>query len=848
MKTTFTILFCILSFSLFAGNGKFDRTKEAKAKEWLKNQPLQFIENRGQFTTGGDKPAENVLFKSSVGNCDIYITTSGLSYVFKKTDEKTGFSNPLANAGIPVSRAGKKKNVMYYRLDMNLEGSAIGSGNIIKEEESVQGWSNYFYRHCSEGICNVKGYGKITIKDVYKGIDWVIYSDPGLKDHPLKYDFVVNPGADYKDIRMKFVNGDKASVTDNETKINIRSIAGNLEESGLYSYQEKDGDRQKIESRYSVGEDGTVSFRAAGFDRAKRMVIDPLVWATYYGGSGDDEFYSVVTDSQDNIYITGLTYESPDFPVMELTGAYWQPTNGAGEAEDGFILKFNSQGVRQWATYYGGSGSEVFYNSCIDSQDNLLVSGCTTSSDFPTQQMAGAYWQAGDAGTWNMCVLKFDKKGERKWATYYGGSSDDFSRSMCIDKRDNIYITGETSSHDLPLKQVTGAYWQPDNTGLGSSDPFISRFDANGALVWATYYGSSDEDRGFCIRTDSQDNVYMTGYTYAADFPVYQMPGAYWQGPSGGMTDAFLLKFDSAGVRKWATYYGGSNHEIGYAIGIDKQDNVYFSGTTSSADFPAQKLQGAYWQDTIAGKGDLYLLKFNNQGVRQWATYYGGAEFEECDAICSDNQNNIYFTGFTNSYNFPVLQGSGEYWQPNPVGGQDAFIMKFNNQAVEQWATCYGGDNWDFGTAITSDSQDSVYIAGSSWGNGAYTANPGNGAYYDETFNGFRDGFILKIAPVSQTYPFGLPNGDKNINYYISQPVPNPACSYTSIGCKLPDGAANGELVVYNVLGTEVRRCHVSSGSSAIKLDTGDLPAGTYYYLLQVAGKSSSGKKLVVIR
>ncbi len=848
MKKLSLVFLCFLSIALFAGNNKIDESKVAKARKWLNNQSLEFIENKGQFIDATGKPAENVLFKTSFGHCDIYITNKGLSYVFLKYEEKENClkaTDNRHNLG-EMEKAGKK--VMYYRLDMSLEGATIINANIIKEEEGSQGVNNYFYAHCPEGIYGVKGYGRITIKNIYKGIDWVIYSNSNSREHPLKYDFVVHPQADYKDIKIRFLNAQSTSLAENETKLKIQTIAGNIEEGNLLSYLSDNNEKQGLESKYVENKDRLIAFKIGDYDKTKTLIIDPLVWATYYGGSGTDEFNSICTDSQDNIYITGQTYLSPDFPTQQLPGAYWQPVDGGGNDVDGFILKFNSQGVRQWATYYGGTGGDLFYSVCSDSQDNIVLSGCTISPDFPTQQLAGAYWQTGNPVAWDICVVKFNNQGVRQWATYYSGSGNDFGRSMCIDGQDNVYITGETDSHDLPLKQLTGAYWQPDNTGTGLSDPYIIRFNNQGALVWATYYGSSNEDRGYCIRTDSQDNVYMTGYTYATDFPVQQLAGAYWQGNSGGHTDAFLLKFNNQGVRQWATYYGGSDHEIGYAIGIDSEDNVYFSGSTSSTDFPTQQLTGAFWQATNAGKDDIYILKFNNQGARQWATYYGGSDDDYGYSICRDSQGDTYFTGMTTSADFPTQELTGEYLQTNRNGARDVFMIGFDNQCIRRWATYYGSDGWDYGNDIAFDSQDFVYFIGSAWGSDAYTLDPLNGAYYDSSFNGGRNGYIFKISSPPPPYPFGISNDLNGGNDGLSSPIPNPATKNTRIDYKLPEDVDFGEIVFYDVLGTEVVRFKVNHGSANIKFSIGDFKPGTYYYHLETSGKTTGGKKLVVIK
>lgn len=146
MKLGFIVLFSFLSISLIAGNNDIDKTKQAK--EWLKNQPLAFVENKGQFTNSDGTPADNVLFKASYGDCDIYITTEGISYVFHKY-EKSQVKSIDTNAfrRMTGEKPVENQTVSYYRLDMNLQGSTINKTEIIKELAGKQGVTNYFYPH-----------------------------------------------------------------------------------------------------------------------------------------------------------------------------------------------------------------------------------------------------------------------------------------------------------------------------------------------------------------------------------------------------------------------------------------------------------------------------------------------------------------------------------------------------------------------------------------------------------------------------------------------------------------------------------------------------------------------------
>jgi len=759
MKFIFLVLFSLLTICIFAGNNAVDKTTEAK--DWLKNQPLAFIENKGQFTNSDGKHADNVLFKASYGDCDIYITTEGLSYVFLKYDKA---KDQHIDTNDIRKRHGEKgmenKTVSYYRLDMNLQGAAISKTQIIKELPGKQGVTNYFYPNCPEGIYGVQEYGKITIKNIYKGIDWVIYTNAGNKKSPLKYDFVVHPQADYKDIRIKFVNAQSTSLTDNGSKLKIQTIAGTIEEGNLYSYQENSAEKKALKTSYLANADSTLAFEIGAYDKSKTLVIDPLVWATYYGGWGGDDFFAICTDSQDNIYITGDTYSS-DYPTQPMSGAYWQvPDVRSNEA---IIIKFNKKGVRQWATFYGGMGDDYGQSIYSDYQDNIYITGSTTSANFPTKEQSGAFYQPKLEGSYDLFILKFNNQGNRQWATYYGGSDEDRSQFISGDIDDNIIITGNTYSLDFPTLSSGSAYYQANNGGR--NDVFILKFNSSGQRQWATYYGGYDFDLGNSLCTDNQKNIFITGSTQSEDFPTKELFGAYYQKNQDGFADAFILKFNALGILQWATHYGGTGAEEGTSICSDNQNNVFITGSTASKDFPVKELPGSYFQQNNSDfLHDIFISKFNNTGVLQWATYYGGLS-EYSAAVCCDKLDNIYVTGISYSGSFPTMKMTGEYWQPYNAGSGDVFILKFNEKEILQWATLYGGEGYDVGTSLSVDHQNSVYFVGQLM-NSAFTIDYGNNAYYDDVYDAVSDGFILKITNCSNQKPTSVQTNRNNLCIY----------------------------------------------------------------------------------
>ena len=197
------------------------------------------------------------------------------------------------------------------------------------------------------------------------------------------------------------------------------------------------------------------------------------------------------------------------------------------------------------------------------------------------------------------------------WCTFYGGSKaeNEVYQSLCIDNNDNILITGRTLSSNFPV--TTGAFQTTYGGGIEWGDAFVVKLNAFGERLWATYYGGSGDDVGTGIATDVNNNVVITGITLSSNFPVSS--GAY-QTTSNDRDDAFIVKLDSMGARKWATYYGGTNNNSGYGIATDANGNIIITGETYSTDFPVTSGAFQTTNKASAGNSNAFLSKIRQNG------------------------------------------------------------------------------------------------------------------------------------------------------------------------------------------------------------------------------------------
>ncbi len=293
-----------------------------------------------------------------------------------------------------------------------------------------------------------------------------------------------------------------------------------------------------------------------------------------------------------------------------------------------------------------------------------------------------------------------------EYSTYLGGSRGyhDVGWAIAVDAYGCAYITGDAESTDFPT--TPGAFQTNWPGGGGPSFPvhaFVTKLNATGsALVYSTYLGGSNAERGLGIAVDGSGNAYVAGWTASADFPT--TPGAL-QTILRGYSDVFVTKLNATGsALVYSTFLGGSDSENPTGIAVDGSGNAYVTGTAGSTDFPITP--GSFQSIFRGGPGDYFVSKLNATGsALVYSTYLGGSGDDQYSGgIAVDASGNAYVTGWTASSDFPTTAGAFQ------TAGGPGYVTKLNAAgSALVYSTYLAGA---LPEAIAVDGSGNAYVTG----------------------------------------------------------------------------------------------------------------------------------------
>jgi hypothetical protein len=297
-------------------------------------------------------------------------------------------------------------------------------------------------------------------------------------------------------------------------------------------------------------------------------LFDPdnaFLWTKTIGGSGDDWGYSIVADSDGNIYITGMFAGTVDFDPE--TGIDNKISAGSSDI---FLTKFNSDGSYAWTKTIGGSSSDISYSATIDPSDNVYITGMFSETvDFdPGTDIDNKI----SNGSYDIFLTKFNSDGSYAWTKTMGGSHEDNGSSITTDSSGNVFVTG-LFKNTVDFDPGTGS---DNKTSNGGYDIFTTKFSPDGSYAWTRTIGGAEDDRSWALATDSSGNLFVTGaFRGTPDFD----PGADEDNiASHGLSDIFLTKINSDGSYAWTKTIGGPFNDVAFGMTVDKDDNIFIAG------------------------------------------------------------------------------------------------------------------------------------------------------------------------------------------------------------------------------------------------------------------------------
>ncbi|MBK8500689.1 MAG: hypothetical protein IPL52_18160 [Flavobacteriales bacterium] len=714
----------LLLASLMLGTTAMAGTPPTPAMlENLSSTPAGFEENKGQVRTTEGEPAPYVRYRLSQGNTQLFLLENGIAYQFsrlhhpQRSQEAAPHERPDR---VGAKQMGGDLRLETYRMDMVLEGADPNS------RITTEGRSDDYTQYYNHDALDVRSYTKVTYHEIYPGIDWVVYTTA----KGMKYDFVVRPGADPDQIRMRFIHHEELSL-DAEGNLIHGNRMGRFTEERPVSFQ----DGNKVATSF-VLEGNALRFALENYDRNRTLVIDPArLWATYYGGEGEDFGWSCTTDASGNVYMAGSAASSNGIAAGGHQNTY-------ADFGDAFLVKFTATGTRLWGTYYGGPGGDSGFQCAVDANGNVFLSGETNSS---TGIASGGHQNA-IGGDNDAFLVKFNAAGTRLWATYYGGTGYDRSLHCDVEASGNVFLCGEASS-----SSAIASGGHQNTYGGGDRDGFLVKFSPTGTRLWGTYYGGNDYDTGQSCIVDPSGYVIISGQTTS----TASIASGGHQNTIGGGFDAFLAKFHSGGALVWASYYGGSGGDNGWQCAVSTDGSVFLAGSTSSTTGIAS---GGHQNAYGGGVSDGFIAKFNADGTREWSSYYGGSNEDFAYSCAVDAAGSAYLTGFTSSTTDIASNGHQNTYGG---GGSDAFLTKFGPSGDRSWGTYYGGEGFEGGfwepTYFVSgrcalQSNGSVILTGVTTSLNGISLNG-----HQNSFAGDHDGFLVKFE--DRSIITGLING-----------------------------------------------------------------------------------------
>ncbi len=484
----------------------------------------------------------------------------------------------------------RKHNIRHHGVRMRFLG--ITNAPSLEKKYTKSSYYNYYLGNDpTHWASGVHPSSQVNYIDVYPDIDLEVLGQNGLK-----YQWVIHNPTVEKIAQIQVAIEGASDIHLSNDQVDIQTSVGAITDKNLFVYQQIEDAVVQINARYTL-RDSILGYEILGsVDPNYPLIIDPeLIFSTYSGSTADNFGFTAAFDSRANLYAGGIAQEIANFNLR------YPVTSGVYDT-----------------TYNGGSGT---------SPAGLLC---------------------------DVTISKYDSAGTTLlWATYLGGSQNEFPHSLVVDRNDDLVILGTTFSANFPVDSL--GY---DTTYGGGTDLFVSKLSSDGtALLGSTFIGGSlndglgmnpnlrsmyaDEFRGDII-TDDDNHIFVATTSLSTDLPTVNA----FQTSSNTAYEGYLFELSpDIHMLQWATYLGGNGSDAFYSIKLDQQNNIYIGGGTTSSDLPAT--------DTTVGPaaigdvdGVLVIINKETKALKR-LSYWGTEAFDQIYFIDRDPEGRIYATGQT---------------------------------------------------------------------------------------------------------------------------------------------------------------------------------------------------------
>jgi PKD repeat protein len=633
--------------------------------------PVHYVENKNQWPAG-------FHFSAGFPGTQVFLKDASVYFIqYHQTNDDSKSPKrlqPPANEA-HVHAAGDLASTTFELLFLNALRPSITAS-----EKHKTLYNYYLGNDRAEWGEGARSFGEVLYKGMYDGIDLRMYSE-GVR---MKYDWIVSPCADPRRIKFAYKGIEHLDLVDEN--LVIKSKLGEVVETKPFAYQVVNGERRTVSAAFDI-DNGEVTFIFPdGYDTNYELVIDPfLIFSSYSGSTLDNWGNSATPDSRGNLYSGGMVKVLDVITGFPTTPGSYQVSHQGGVWDVG-ILKYDSVGANVlYTTYLGGNGVETPQSLVVNSQDELLILGATSSDNFPgtlastfkggspVDPLNGVLYEAGT----DLFIARLSVDGTQLLAsTYLGGTAND------------------------GINFVAGSM----GVNAGQIESPLAR-----------NYG--DQLRGD-ILTDTDGFVYIASNTSSPDFPVLNTdPAAAWH---NGTHDAVVAKLTPDLKPVWTRLMGGDSTDVALSIKIAQSGNIFVAGGTNSVNLAGMKGLHA----TAPGNIDGWIAELSPGGDQVInGTYVGTPKYDQVYFIDLATNGDVFAYGQTKGL-YPVVPQGKVY--VNPLAGQ--FVHRFKpDLKTTVFSTTFGngGLTPDISpTAFLVNACDNIYLAG--WGGVTNTPVQGN--------------------------------------------------------------------------------------------------------------------------